>query len=260
MRSIPPLSRLPAEAVPVVLGPVRPGGLCEGRPAGHSAIANGAPLGDSLGVTPVLQDAYDALVTKAAQPPFAERAQELRRQFHERCGRYDSNHPQAELREIAAWEDALVRGGLAGVAGGSLEDPQQRKLARAFTSAVRGVFVFTVEAGHVIAQDLWSRAPLLVLDVDATGRALVPSDPATGTPPCQARLLPTLDGCTVLPGVVFHPADALTAIDHTLEVARERALDTDSVLDALLSMEHRWQTMSRVKVAYAYRAEFLPTG
>jgi hypothetical protein len=125
---------------------------------------------------------------------------------------------------------------------------------------VRGVFVFAVEAGHVIAQDLWSKAPLLVLEVDATGPALVPSDPNTGSPPCQARLLPTLDGCAVLPGVVFHPTDARTAIEHALEIARGRGLDTDSVLDALLRMEHRWQTMSRVKVGYAYRAEFLPTG
>ena len=127
-----------------------------------------------------MQDAYDALMARAAQPPFADRAQELRRQFHERCGRYDSNHPQAELREMAAWEDALVRGGLAGIASGSLQEPHQRKLATAFTSAMRGVFVFAVESGHVIAQDLWSRAPLLVLDGDAVGRALVPSDPDTG--------------------------------------------------------------------------------
>jgi hypothetical protein len=211
-------------------------------------------------VTPAFQDAYDALVARAAQPPFADRAQELRRQFHDRCGRYDSNHPHAELREMAAWEDALIRGGLAGVAGGSLQEPRQRAWARALTSAMRGVFVFAVEAGRIVAQDLWSRAPLLVLEADVMGRALVPSDPDTGSPPCQARLLPTQDGCAVLPGVVFHPADALAAIERTLDVARERALDTDDVLDALLRMEHRWQTMSRVKVAYAYRAEFLSTG
>jgi hypothetical protein len=239
-------------------GSVRPDGLRQHHRGPRRTIAKGPAVGESLRVTPFLQDAYDVLVARAAQPPFAGRAQELRRLFHERCGRYDSNHPQAELREVAAWEDALVRGGLASVAGGSLEDAQQRKLARAFTSAGRGIFVFTVEADHVIAQDLWSKAPLLVLDVDPMGRALVASDPATGSPPCQARLMPTLDGCAVLPGVVFHPIEALTAIEHTLAVARERALDTDSVLDALLRMEHRWQTMSRVKVAYAYRAEFLP--
>lgn len=147
---------------------------------------------------------------------------------------------------------------MADIAGAALEDPRGRGLARAFAVAVRGVFVFGVEAGHVVAHDLWSRAPLVVLAADAIGRALVPSRPDTGSPPCQGRLFATPDGCAVLPGVVFHPADARAAIEHVLQVARDRELETDSVLDALLCMEHRWQTLSRVKVGYAYRPEFLP--
>jgi hypothetical protein len=125
---------------------------------------------------------------------------------------------------------------------------------------VRGVFVFELVHGRLLARDLWSRAELLVVEGDSIARELVVPGFEHGGPPCQARLLASLDGCVVLPGVLFHPADALPALSGILSVARERRLDTDSVLDALLRMEQCWRTLSRVKVGYAYRPDFLPSG
>jgi hypothetical protein len=52
--------------------------------------------------------------------------------------------------------------------------------------------------------------------------------------------------------------DALSPIEQTLRVARERSLERDVVLDALLRMEHAFRTLTRVKLAYAYRPAALP--
>jgi hypothetical protein len=79
-----------------------------------------------------------------------------------------------------------------------------------------------------------------------------------GSPLWQARLVATAEGCVVLPGAVFHPVDALSAIEETLGVAKQRSLERDEVLDALLRMEHAFRTLTRVKVAYAYRPAALP--
>ncbi len=80
-----------------------------------------------------------------------------------------------------------------------------------------------------------------------------------GRPLWQARLVATAEGCVVLPGAIFHPVDALSPIENTLRVAKERSLERDEVLDALLRMEHAFRTLTRVKLAYAYRPAALPT-
>ena len=209
-------------------------------------------------VTPHLQALYDEIVALAAKAPFEECSRRLRADFVRRCGKVDSDDPTAERREMAAWEDALVRGGLASEIAESFDDIASRRVARALASAVRGVFLFELVHGRLVARDLWSRAELLVVEGDRIGRELVVPGFEHGAPLCQARLLASLDGCVVLPGVLFHPAEALPALLGTLTVARERRLDTDGVLDALLRMEQRWRTLSRVKVRYAYRPEFLP--
>jgi hypothetical protein len=46
-------------------------------------------------------------------------------------------------------------------------------------------------------------------------------------------------------------------VQNVISAAFQRRLDADDVFDALLRMEQRWRTLSRVKVTYAYRAEFL---
>jgi len=212
-----------------------------------------------LEVTPGLQSIYDRIVARAAASPFDERSQRLRAEFGRRCGGCDGGDFSAERREIAAWEDALVCSGLGRDVAEALGDEDSRQLGWAFESAVRGVFTFEPIAGHLVAHDLWSGVDLLIVREDTMGRELVVPGSDQGAPPCQARLLASLDGCVVLPGVLFHPAEALPLLQQTLSVARQRRLGTDSVLDAVLRMEQRWRTLSRVKVGYAYRAEFLPT-
>lgn len=205
-------------------------------------------------MTPELSAVYDELLERAAR---LDRPRALRERFFERTGRVDPDHAAAAERDRAAWEDALVTGGLAREFGAELDDPAERELARALAGAQRGLFVFENETSRVIASDLWSGAKFLIVASDDVGRELARLDRDAGAPLCQARVAATRDGASVLPGAIFHPADARPAIERTLAAAHERALDTDAVLDALLRMEHAWRTLSRVKVGYAYRPEAL---
>lgn len=208
-------------------------------------------------MTPVLSAVYDELVERAAREPFAERSQALRQAFFDRSGRYEPDHPSAGSRDAAGWEDALVRGGLALELSAGLDDVAERGIALALSRAHRGVFAFERVGQTVIAHDLWSRAQFLMLPRDDVSRELSRGGLTPDSPPCQARLLASPDGCAVLPGTVFHPADARPDIERVLSVARSGARDTDDVLDSLLRMEHTWRTLSRVKVGYAYRPEAL---
>jgi hypothetical protein len=204
-------------------------------------------------VTPELDAVYAELLERASRAPHVERAQALRERFFERCGRFEADHPAAGSRDAAAWEDALVRGGLARLLGDDLSDPAEREVARSFARAQRGVFVFARESVDLVARDLWSGAQFLVLARDGVGRDVASAGLREDSPPCQARLLATPEGCALLPGHVFHPADARGALEELLRLALDAGLDADDVLDRCLYMEHTFQTMSRVKVAYAYR-------
>jgi hypothetical protein len=61
----------------------------------------------------------------------------------------------------------------------------------------------------------------------------------------------------MLPGAVFHPADAVEPIAKVVAKARAESRKTGDVLDALLRMERGLRASARVKAAYAYRAEKL---
>jgi hypothetical protein len=206
-------------------------------------------------MTPELEAVYAELLERASRPPHDELSRRLRERFLERCGRFEPDHPAAAARESAAWEDAMVRGGLLRVLADELDDAGERAIAVALLHAQRGVFAFERVDAQLLALDLWSRAQFVVVPRDGIGRDVALAGVHYDSPPCQARVVASAEGVVVLPGAIFHPADARTAIEGALADARKRRLDTDQALDALLRMEHTWQTMSRVKVAYAYRAD-----
>jgi hypothetical protein len=201
---------------------------------------------------------YEELLGRATKAPHARRAHAWRDAFLDRCGRFDPGHPLAETRDRAAWEDALVRGGLARAIAVELEDPAERALCRSLEAAHRGLFLSHALAGTELCRDLWSGAEFVLLGSDDVVRELVAAARRGGCPLWQARLVATAAGCVVLPGAIFHPVDALSPIEETLRVARGRSLERDVVLDALLRMEHAFRTLTRVKLAYAYRPAALP--
>jgi hypothetical protein len=209
-------------------------------------------------VTPVHSAMYEELLERATREPHAVLAHAWRAKFLDQCGRFDPGHPLAESRDRAAWEDAFVRGGLARAIEPELADPAERELCRSLGTAHRGLFVGEELGGTALCRDLWSGAEFILLPTDDVVRELVATTRRGAGPLWQARLVATAGGCVVLPGAIFHPVDALSPIEETFRVARERALDRDQVLDALLRMEHTFRTLARVKLAYAYRPLALP--
>jgi hypothetical protein len=209
-------------------------------------------------VTPALSAVYDELLTRAATPPLADRADALRKGFFARTqGSVSSQSPEPESRLRASWDDALTKGGLAAAIEESLEDAAERSLARAISRAHRSLFRLTSDHGKRIAEDLMSGAWFLILPRDDVGRAAFGGEEAGEDPLFDASIVAASDGCATLPGIIFHPADATPHIYRILDAARARGLSPGRVCDALLRMQHTFSTLSRVKIAFAYRLEAL---
>ena len=205
-------------------------------------------------MTPVLSAVYDELLRRANGQPHAGLARVLVRRFLERTGTLPPDHPQAQFRHAAAWEDALCRGGLAASLVRELEDPAEKNLASLLTRAHRGIFRFDTLGTRHVVHDLWSGAWFILVARDDIGRAV--SGDNLGSL-CQGRVVGASDGCAFLPGAVFHDAAATGCIAGVLKTAAERDLDADLLFDSLLRMDHTLRTMSRVRAAYAYRLEGL---
>lgn len=206
-------------------------------------------------MTPGLRAVYDELVARAVSDPWQAEVARLRQELSERCGRFDRDHPAAAARDAASIEYALLDGGLAQAIAGSLEDPGERAEAAEIAGAVRGLLTFRDVEGLLVADDLWTGACWWIAPQDDVGRDVRLQLP--DSPIAQCHLVVQETGCVLLPGVTFHPADALAPIRATLQRARELDFDDVAVSRALLKMEHSWQTLSRVKVSYAYRADAL---
>lgn len=195
---------------------------------------------------------YDALVALAGSAAHAARVQALLEAFGARTGVFSSEDPWFERRSRAFWDDALTRGGLGDTLAGSLE-ADAAEVARSFGSAHRGIFelVPDAEGVEVRFEDLWSGAVFVVRSFDEATRAGIFRHEG-GL--CDARLVADPSAVvSMLPGAFFHPEDATSAIRSVMDEARRRGLSTHELCDALLLMEHRLVTLSRVKASFAYR-------
>ncbi len=206
-------------------------------------------------MTPGLRAVYDELVARAVSETWEAEARRLRNELSEHCGRFDRDHPAAAARDAASMEYALLDGGLAARIADGLEDPGERAEAAQIARAVQGILVFREVDGLLVADDLWTGACWWIAPQDDVGRDVRLQLP--DSPVAQCYLVVQESGCVVLPGVTFHPADALAPIRATLDRARELGLKSARTRLALLKMEHSWQTLSRVKVGYAYRPDAL---
>jgi hypothetical protein len=211
-------------------------------------------VGKLLLVTPVLSAVYDEMLAWASAPPLAHAANQWVRAFLDRTGRFPQEDPVAATRLTVAWEDALCRGGLARRLLTGFSDPAERQLGQMVAVAHRGVFSFDRVGVHCLLHDLVSGAAFVLVAGDTIARGVV--DDNLGAL-CQARIVGAPDGCSMLPGVVFHQADATSCIEQVVQHAREQGMTADALCDALLHMEFALRTMSRGRPALAYRPEAL---
>jgi hypothetical protein len=178
----------------------------------------------------------------------------MRRSFEERTGAFGSEDPWFDARSRAFWDDALTRQGFARHVLLELPD-ETRAWAAVLERSHRGLFYASISQGRRILRDLWSGAEFLVDEVDDAMRTALdaPSGPFDG----RLAALPDPVRVGLLPGAVFHPEDAADPIERVLEAGRDRDMAAEDVFDALLRMELRLRSLSRVKPAYAYRLEAL---
>ncbi len=208
----------------------------------------------------------DEMLARAALPAWRERTAAMRAEFEARTGAFSSPNPAAkgvleggffEARSAAFWDDALTRGAFGRAL--ALEISQEaRAVVEPLTRAHRGIFRVERNGGPdgFLLVDEWSGAEFAVDPPLAGLRDALA---------CAASLvdgrvvgLPRIARIELLPGAVFHAADALAPIRALLPEARSRGLATHDLCDALLRMDHALRSLSRVKAAFAYRKEALP--
>ncbi len=200
-----------------------------------------------------------ARVVQLAGSLAAAEVASLRAAFEARTGSFAPDDPWFEERIRAFWGDAVTAGQLGRRVEASLE-PEHRRWLGPLGRAHRGLFRAGEEgassATGATLVDVWSGVELELDGMDEASRQEL--DAASGQL-FDARVVSTLEPFTVvlLPGAVFHPRDATPSILTVLAAARSRRMTTIDTLDALLRMHRALRSLSRVKVAYAYRPEAL---
>jgi hypothetical protein len=183
------------------------------------------------------------------------RALGMRDEFQRRTGLFSAEDPWFETRARAFWDDALTTQGFALLASRIL-GKDSRPVAEAIVHAHRGLFVVeeTHEQGGRLL-DLWSGAELIVSYLDSA--QALSFEHGDGAIDARVTRAPSGPQLFVLPGAYHHAADALEPAMDVLAVAKERGLGTQAALDSLLRMDLVLRSSSRVKAAFAYRAESL---
>jgi hypothetical protein len=205
---------------------------------------------------PDLLETVARIVELGGAAEVSPRIAALKADFEKRSGAFSSEDPWFEERSRVFWLDAVTRGRLGRDVADALEAPQRRWL-EPLERAHRGLFRVEDEA----LVDVWSGAVLIPTLVDDASRAEL--DTSEGQL-FDARIVggESPPVVALLPGAFFHPSQATGPIEGVLDAARAAGMETDEVLDKLLLMERTLRSLSRVKAAYAYRAEALamPSG
>jgi hypothetical protein len=198
---------------------------------------------------------YEAVLARAGSAVHAPRVRRLRDAFAQRTGAFSSEDPWFERRSRAFWDDALTRGGLGEALSPEIPE-EMRSTAASFSTSHRGLFDLDVSPEGVRFRDEWSGAEFFVSVFDEATRAGIFRHQGGLA---DARLVADENGVVyMLPGAFFHPDDATPSIELVVDEAKRRGMSKDEALDALLLMEHRLVTLSRVKASYAYRLPQAP--
>jgi hypothetical protein len=211
------------------------------------------------------------IVQLGGAPERAGRVAALRAEFEARTGRFVPEDPWFEERSRAFWCDAVTTGRFGRGVENDLTEEERGWLVP-LERAHRGLFRMV---GRDTLVDVWSGAEFRVrlFDEQATRAELDASvDASRVHSRGGAGAAQLFDGRVVavageeapepfcvalLPGPLFHPREATSAIDGVLRAARAKEMTTQDVLDALLRMERSLRSLARVKASYAYRPEAL---
>jgi len=204
--------------------------------------------------------AYEELLLLGARASFAADVASMRKTFEARTGAFGPEDVWFEARGQAFWDDVLTTQHFGSRTEAELGE-EAKMWARRFERAQRGLFRATHDRGSFVLEDLWGGAEF---SIDPPAPSLASAlEAACGDGGEEqlfdGRLVGQADPFSVmlLPGAVFHRAEAREAIVSVVASAKARALLRDDALDALLRMDRKLQSHARVKASYAYRAELL---
>ncbi len=181
-----------------------------------------------------------------------------KRAFEARTGVFGPEDAWFEARSAAFLDDALSSQGMARAIEQELAS-EHRAYVTPLERAHRGLFRVRREGRGFLLSDAWSSVEFQI-EPDDAGLA----DALKSAAGCfvDGRVVGAMNAghaeIALMPGAVFHSEDATSAILALLPLARERGLSTTSTLDSLLRMDHALRSLSRVKAAFAYRADALP--
>jgi hypothetical protein len=198
---------------------------------------------------------FEALVAKVSSAAKPDEIRTLHAAFEQRTGTFGPDDPWFELRSRAFWDDAMTRRDAASRVLLELDGPE-RAWAEALPRAHRGLFEARHVDGGLVLHDVLGGAELFVHEMDEASRDALAGTSSLFDGTVAARKAPVR--LALLPGAIFHRAEAAEAIAQVVAVGRARGLTGDTLLDALLRMELSLRVLSRVKPSYAYRAEALP--
>jgi hypothetical protein len=197
----------------------------------------------------------DEMLTRAADEERAERVLAMRAAFEARTGSFSPRDSFFEARSSAFWDDALTSGGFGRELLPELS-AESAAMVEPFARAHRGLFRVEPEDDRFLLVDEWSGAEFAVEPASPGLRDAL--ERVSGLVDGRVVGVPVSERIVLLPGAVFHAADAIDPIRALLPAARARKLETEALLDALLRMDHALRALSRVKAAFAYRKEALP--
>jgi hypothetical protein len=173
-------------------------------------------------------EVYETVVALAGDVRHAARVAEMRRIFVARTGAFGPDDRWFEAR---------------------------RRWVAPFGRAHRGLFRAIERGGRWLLVDALSAAELIVDTVDEATREELRAADSLFDGRVVARPSPL--AVALLPGALFHPAEATAPIEAVIAAAKGATISRDETCDALLRMERSFRSLSRVKAAYAYRAEAL---
>ena len=195
------------------------------------------------------------MLTRAADDKRTSRVLELRAAFEARTGSFSPRDSFFEPRSAAFWDDALTTGGFGRELLSDLS-AESAAMVEPFARAHRGLFRVEPEDDRFLLVDEWSGAEFVAEPASPGLRDAL--ERVSGLVDGRVVGVPVAEKIVLLPGAVFHAADAIDPIRALLPEARARKLETHVLLDALLRMDHALRALSRVKPAFAYRKEALP--
>jgi hypothetical protein len=211
-------------------------------------------------MTPSLGSVYDALIARAADAEMASAVAAIREAFVRRVGPFAPADAWFEERSAALWDRVLTDATANARMAQAPASDEQRAALEALSRAQRGLFEVHAAGDDVDLVCVVTGAAFRLARSDEGGRALAIGhrgidDVAPGF--VDARVVPTVEGVSLLPGVLAHAAEARPQIEEVVARGRERAMEHDDLFDALLSMRHRLASLSRMKAKQVYRVELL---